>query len=188
MSNLTQLAELIKRRNTIDGEIAALIDRPPHSGHIAEYVAAAIFGIDLHASASTKADDGRFVDGPLQGRSVNIKYGSRRDGTLNLVESLDPADHPDVYLVLTGPTVGALSSRGRTAPWVIHAVYLFASRDLLQALSARGRRPGVATSVLRELWEAAMIFPDPRYPIFQLTSSQRENLRLFQEGEASPSP
>lgn len=188
MSNLMQLANLIERRNTIDSEIAALIGRPPHSGHTAEYVASAIFKIDLNASAATKADDGRFLDGPLQGRSVNIKYGSRRDGMLNLMGSLDPGDHPDVYLVLTGPTVGAISSRGLTVPWVIHAVYLFTSEELLQALSAAGRRPGTATSLRAQLWEAAMIFPEPRNPSLQLTARQREDLRLFSGSEASPLP
>jgi hypothetical protein len=188
MFNLSKLAHLIDRRNNIDNEIAALIGRPPHSGHIGEYVAAAIFGIDLHASAATKADDGRFTDGPLQGRSVNIKYGSRRDGMLNLVGSLNPADHPDVYLVLTGPTVGPISSRGLTAPWVIHAVYLFASKDLLQVLSARGRHPGIATSLRREVWEAAMLYPEPRNSLLQLTERQRADLSLFQDSGVPSSP
>lgn len=185
MPGLTQLADAIRRRNTIDAEIAALIGRPPHSGHIAEYVASAIFRIDLHASAATKASDGRFSDGSLKGRSVNIKYGSRRDGMLNLVESLDPADYPDDYLVLTGPTVGAIPSQGLTAPWVIDAVYLFASQDVLEALSAHGRRPGIATSVRREVWEAARIFPESRNPRLHLTEDQRERLRLFQGNQSA---
>lgn len=179
MSQLAALAGLIQQRNAIDADIAALIGRPPHPGHIGEYVAAAIFDIDLHASAATKADDGRFASGPLAGQSVNIKYGSRQDSTLNLVESADPADHPDVYLVLAGPKVGAISSRGLAAPWVIHAVYLFVSRDLLQALSVRGRRPGTATSVRRDLWDAAMIYPEGHNARLELTTEQRDNLGLF---------
>lgn len=184
MPDLVQLAGLIQRRNSIDGAISTLIGRPSHSGHIAEYVAASIFGIDLHASAVTKAQDGRFAAGPLEGQSVNIKYGSRRDGTLSLVESVDRADHPDVYLVLTGPKVGTVSSRGTIAPWVIHAVYLFVSRDLLDALAVRGIQPGTATSVRRELWDAAMIYPEPRNPRLQLTERQREELGLFRGNEA----
>lgn len=184
MANLPALANLINDRNAIDAEIAALIKRPPHSGHIGEHVAAAIFDIHLHTSASTKVDDGSFASGPLKGRSVNIKYGSRRDGNLNLVESTNLADHPEVYLVLTGPTVGAISSHGLTAPWVIDAVYLFLTAELLPALLAHQRRPGTATSVRRELWDAAMIYPEPRNTRMTLTAEQRHDLGLF----ASPVP
>ncbi len=184
MPDLTRLAKLIQHRNNVDSEIAALIGRPPHTGHIAEYVAAAIFGIALHPAASTKASDGHFRARPLAGRSVNIKYGSRRHGMLNLIPSDDPAEHPDLYLVLTGPSIGPRPSRGRTAPWVIHAVYLFVSQNLLRELSARGKRPGIATGLRRELWEAAMIFPEPRNPRLELTDRQRSELRLFR-GEAT---
>jgi len=97
MTDLRRLAELIQKRNRIDGEIAAIIGRPAHAGHIGEYLAAAIFGIDLNAGANTKALDGYFRDSPLAGKSVNIKYGTRRDGMLNLAHSTDSADHPDYF-------------------------------------------------------------------------------------------
>lgn len=185
MTNLGQLAELIGRRNTVDAEIATLIGRPPHSGHIGEFVAAAIFGIDLHPSASTRTHDGFFRDGPLAGRSVNIKYGTRRDGMLNLAQSVDPADHPDFYLVLTGPIATTFSSVGLSAPWVIHALYLFESRPLVEHLTSLGRRPGVATSVRRERWSSAMIFPEPQNLLFELTTEQQSDLELFRGNEGS---
>lgn len=179
MTELEQLAALIHRRNAIDSELATIIGRPAHAGHIGEYVAAAIFDIDLHSSAVTKAHDGYFRDGPLAGKSVNIKYGSRRDGLLNLAQSSDPADHPDLYLVLTGPTIGAVSSKGLAAPWVIHAVYLFESRALVEFLTGLGRTPGVATSVRKHLWEAAMVYPEASNPVFELNETQRQMLSLF---------
>lgn len=186
MPDLTHLADLIQQRNNVDGEIAALIGRPAHTGHIGEYVAMAIFDIALHPGAAAKASDGHFRDGPLKGQSVNIKYMSRRTGLLNLISSDDPAAHPDLYLVLTGPPGGAISMRGHTAPWVIDAVYLFVSQDLLRELSARGKRPGIATNPGRELWEVAMIFPEPRNPRLELTERQQNELRLFRGYKASP--
>jgi hypothetical protein len=179
MSELDRLAELIRQRNAIDSEIAAIIGRPAHAGHIGEYVAAAIFQIDLHASAVTKTHDGYFRGGSLDGKSVNIKYGTRRDGLLNLAQTSDLSDHPDYYLVLTGPTIGAISSKGLSAPWVVHAVYLFESRTLLENLASRGIRPGVATSVRKQLWEAAMIYPDANNTALQLMEPQRAMLAFF---------
>jgi hypothetical protein len=184
MLNLEQLAELLKQRNGIDREMSTLIGRPPHSQHIAEYVAAAVFDIDLHASAVMKAHDGVLQTGPLAGQTVNVKYGSRRDGTLDLVESLDPSNHPDVYLVLTGPTVGAISSRGVAADWVIHAVYLFPARNLLATLASRNMHPGTATSIRRDLWDAAMIYPEARNTQWQLSKRQRDYLSISKGDES----
>lgn len=184
MPDLRRVADLIQRRNEIDSELAALIGRPPHSGHIAEYVTAAIFGIDLHRSAATRAHDGYFARGPLAGASVNIKFGSRRDGMLNLVQSVDPVHHPGYYLVLTGPIATTFSSVGLSAPWVIHAVYLFEGQELVEHLTSLGRRPGTATSVRRTTWDAAMIYPESRNPLLPLTDQERSELALFRGKEA----
>lgn len=179
MTDLKQLARLLQRRNEIDSDIATLVNRPAHAGHIGEYVAAVIFRIELHASAVFKASDGTFGDGPLVGKSVNIKYGTRRDGMLNLVHSTDPTDHPDYYLVLTGPAVGAISSVGLSAPWVIHAVYLFESKELVQFLTGLERMPGTATSIRQHLWDAAMVYPEPNNSVMTLTDEQLDQLGLF---------
>ncbi len=45
MADLPRLANLLHKCNNVDSEIAALIGRPAHIGHIAEYVAAAIFAL-----------------------------------------------------------------------------------------------------------------------------------------------
>jgi hypothetical protein len=73
MDDLTQLADLIKKRNSLERQITALIGRPAQIGHIGEYIASRIFRIVLEESASHKSMDGRFSDGPLKGGTVNIK-------------------------------------------------------------------------------------------------------------------
>jgi hypothetical protein len=170
----------MRRRNALDREIAAILGRPVHSGHFGEYVAAAIFGIALNPSASAKGHDGRFTDGPAAGKSVNIKYQTKRKGLLAVVASHDPADHPDYYLVLTGPRAPAATTRGTAAPWVINAVYLFESKALLEALNARGIQPGIVGVGVQQ-WEDAMVYPNPRNPRLPLTPDQRAAIALFRE-------
>ena len=77
MDDLVQLAGLIRRRNQLEQEITALIQRPAQIGHLGEYIAAHIFDIMLEQSAAHKGFDGRFTDGPLQGRTVNVKWYAR---------------------------------------------------------------------------------------------------------------
>lgn len=147
MIDLDALAGLIRVRNTVEAELARIIGRPAHSGHIAEFVASVIFDIELHKNASQKATDGHFRSGPLQGKLVNIKYGSRRDGLLNLVSSLEVKDHPEIYLVMTGPDWSAGSSNGLAAPWVIDQVFVFEREPLVALFLPKGKAPGVATSL-----------------------------------------
>ena len=131
---LRRLSSLLKERNAVDAEIAGVIGRPAHPGHVGEFVAAQIFDIDLLESASQKGLDGHFVEGPLRGRSVNVKYTAKRDGLLNMT----PDNPPDFYLVLTGPKGPPASSRGKTRPWVIDSVFLFRGPDLVRRLKERG--------------------------------------------------
>ena len=84
MQDLQDLAEAIRRRNEADAAIARIIGRPAEKGHIGEFIAAGVFGIDLEASAAHKGSDGRFVDGPLRGRSVNIKFYGKQEGMLDI--------------------------------------------------------------------------------------------------------
>ncbi len=179
MIDLQGLASFIKIRNVVDEEIARTIGRPAHAGHIGEYVASAIFDIELMENAAHKAIDGHFRSGSLGGRSVNIKYGTRKDGLMNLVASLDPMHHPDDYLVLAGPSVGAISSRGLSAPWVIQQVFLFESTELLSKLATKGVKLGVGTSIRSALWSEAMIYPDPVNSRFAITDEQKQALQLF---------
>lgn len=70
MNDLAELADLIKEKNEVDGKIANMIGRPVQVGHAGEFIAAAIFGIQLHPSASYGSSDGFFLRVPLTGHSV----------------------------------------------------------------------------------------------------------------------
>ena len=72
--SLARVASLLHERNAIDAELARLIQRPMTSGHLGEWIAAQVFDIELEASAVAAGIDGRFRSGPLQGRTVNIKW------------------------------------------------------------------------------------------------------------------
>ena len=172
---LRRLASLIGQRNRVDGEIAAIIGRPAHAGHIGEFVAAAIFEIELHESATHKGTDGHFTRGPLAGRSVNVKKYSTDQGLLDI----RPDALPDFFLVLAGTRTGAASSRGTTQPWAIESVYLLEAAPLIGELSARGVKIGVATSVRRHIWDGAEIYPSPTSRILRLTPGQISTIALF---------
>ena len=98
-SSLQTLASLLHERNALDARIAQLIGRPASPGHVGEFIAAAVFDIDLFESATQKAADGVFRRGALQGRTVNIKIYGKQEGILDI----RPDALPDFYLVLTGP-------------------------------------------------------------------------------------
>ncbi len=176
-NQLRRLASLIKQRNAVDQGIAAILDRPAHAGHLADFIAASVFRVALVESASQKGMDGHFTDGPLAGRSVNIRFASKNDGLLNV--NLDSP--PDCYLVMTGPRTQPVSSRGTTSPWVISSVFLFDASDLVRRLNERGVKIGIATSVARHFWDNAEIYPRPSNPMLRPTPEQRSLLEMFGE-------
>ena len=137
----------------LEREITALIGRPAGIGHIGEYIASAVFHIALEESASHKSIDGRFSDGPLKERTVNIKWYARQEGVLDIT----PDALPDYYLVLTGPKSGAMTSRGQARPWIIDNVFLFEAQPLVDELKRGGVKMGLATSVRQHLWTEAEI-------------------------------
>jgi hypothetical protein len=173
--SLAPVAVLLRERNAIDVKLAQLIHRPMTSGHLGEWIAGQVFGIELEASAVAEGIDGRFRSGPLQGRTVNIKWYLKREGLLDTTESTAL----DYYLVLTGPRSAAASSRGTTRPWCIQAVYLFEARQLRSEQIARGAKRGVASSVIKQQGEAAKIYPSDSNPGLAVTPQQAEQLRLF---------
>jgi hypothetical protein len=173
---LAQIARLLTERNAIDDTIAAIIDRPMTSGHLGEWIAAQVFDIELERSASTAAIDGRFRSGPLQGRTVNVKWYLKQEGLLDISES----SALDYYLVLTGPRSALLSSRGGTRPWRVDHVYLFHAPTLLAEQRARGVRSGVAASVLKRQWTSAEIYPHQISPVLPLSHRQTQMLELLQ--------
>jgi hypothetical protein len=153
--SLARIAALLRERNAIDVELAEPIHRPMTPGHLGEWIAAQVFGIELEASAVAAGIDGRFRSGPLQGRTVNIKWYLKLEGLLDTTERTEL----DYYLVLAGPRSPAVSSRGTIRPRCIEAVYLFEARQLRSEQMARGVKRGVASSVIRQQWEAARDLP-----------------------------
>lgn len=175
LDDLPRIAQLLGKRNRIDDQIAAIIDRPMTSGHLGEWIASQVFDIELEAPANATALDGRFRSGPLQGRTINVKWYLKREGILDMTTD----DVLDEYLVMTGPVSAAASSQGRTRPWRIDSVYLFDARSLLADLVARGRNVGTASSIRTELWAQAEIYPEQVNKRLPLTRPQVQALRLF---------
>lgn len=173
--SLARTAALLRERNAIDAELARLMQRPMTSGHLGEWIAAQVFDIELEGSAVAAGIDGRFRSGPLQGRTVNIKWYLKREGLLDTTESTVL----DYYLVLTGPPSAAMSSRATTRPWCIEAVFLFDARQLRSEQIMRGVRRGIAASVIKQQWTAAEIYPSPTNAQLAVTSQQAEQLKLF---------
>ena len=176
MKDLEQLAKVIRLKNKADDEIAGIIERPALIGHTGEYIAAKIFNIELERNAAHKAIDGHFTDGFLDGKTVNIKWYAKQEGVLDINPEAPP---PDFYLVMTGAKAPVTSSRGMTRPWLISQVFLFAARELLRILKSRGVKVGIATSIRREYWEGAEIYPTSHTKQFILSDRQKEMLALF---------
>src|SRR6266571_7525279 len=173
MSDLPQLASLLKSRNTIDSKIATLIGRPVQAQSVGEYIASVIFGIALEEPAPHKTTDGRFTRGPLAGRTVDVQWRTKHDGILHL--KTDPL--PDYYLVFVGSKeVTALHSL--SIPWVIESVHLFHSAELLNALRERGVQFGTGTSITGPLWERAEIYPVQRNHQLILSEEEKNMLAL----------
>lgn len=168
------VAELLHERNAIDAAIAGIIDRPVTATHLGRWIAAQIFDIQL-ADSATSPIAGRFRSGPLQGSTVSIRWYMKHEGLLD--SSASPAF--DYYLVLTGPPSPPVSSRGTMRPWCIEMVFLFNARQLRDEQIARGARLGTASSVTRQQWNAAEVFPSPGNRLLPVTPQQAGMLRLF---------
>ena len=176
MPELVELAGLLGRRNRIREAITRIIGRPADPGHLGEFVASAIFNIELAPEANAKGIDGWFRHGRLKGRSVNIKYYSVNQHLLDI--GRDEEHRPEFYLVLTGPQSQAASSRGEARPWVVDAVYLFDTQKLLDALTVK---IGVATSVKTQYWDDAEIYPT-QSSLLEIDERCRGLLAMFGRG------
>ena len=175
MEELSILADLIIERNEIGGRISSIVGRPAMIGHVGEFIASKIFAIRLEESASARGIDGHFKTGKLNGDSVNIKWYSKQESILDI----NPSARPDFYLVMTGPTTITSSSKGDIRPWHIEQVFLFDSEELLAKLKTRGVKIGIATSVRKDDWREAEIYPNQINTSYILTDSQKELLNLF---------
>ena len=90
IDDLEQLAKIIKRKNTIDDEVSAIVERPALIGHVGEYIASKVFDIKLEESASRKAIDGIFRKGKIAGKTVNIKWYGKQENILDISEKNGP--------------------------------------------------------------------------------------------------
>ena len=175
MEDLSELADLIRERNTIGKRISLLTNRPSTIGHIGEFIASKVFNIRLEESASAKGIDGYFEGGSLDGCSVNIKWYGKQESMLDI----NPTSLPDYYLVMTGPIAQAISSKGDIRPWLIEHVYIFNSAELMAKLKVRGVKIGIATSIRKGDWQEAEIYPSQRNPSYVLSYEQRKALAQF---------
>ncbi len=180
-ADLEQIAGLLQQRNALDAQIAAVIDRPVTAGHLGEWIAARVFGVELERSATAAAIDGRFTSGSLQGRTVNVKWYPKRENLLDFTESAAL----DYYLVFTGPVSPAVSSRGGSRPWIITAVYLFDAQRVLGDLRAQRLKIKSPASVRAAQWEAAEIFPRANSDLLTVDPEQARLLRLFAPAASS---
>jgi hypothetical protein len=178
MEELVHLADLIRIRNFVNSSVSRIINHPAEVGHIAEYLMGEIFQLKLHDSANTRASDGVFREGPLQGRTVNVKFRAAQQRKLNLEEFIDPLKHADFYLAVHGPRSASKRSKGRELPFLIEAVYLFESAALIPQI-AKPEHDTVGKSVPTALWQAAMIYPVQVNQTLILTPEQRTALALF---------
>lgn len=176
---LQKIARLIRERNSLDEQIAGLINRPMSIGNLGEYIASKIFQIQLMKSGSAKAIDGHFELGPLKDRSVNIKWYAKKEGLLDLPGLKSP--FADFYLVLTGPRIRSKTSNSWNRPWLLDSVYLFDGLRLRESLEVRGVAIGIATSLRSDDWEQAEIWPRAINPTLPLSSKQTRLLKHFSE-------
>lgn len=180
MEDLHELAKLIGQRNEIAGKIARIINRPAIIGHVGEFIASKVFNIELEESAVQEGIDGQFSSGPLLGKAVNVKWYGKLENLLAVSQS----EALDYYLVMTGDKLQPLSSKGRIRPWSINYVFLFDAKELLDYLHVKGLIISAATSIKKNLWDQAEIYPKQTNKIYILTEEQKKLLRLFK----SPNP
>ena len=174
-AKIQELAALVRDRNSVAERITRIIGRPAQIGHIGEYIAPQVFGIQLEHSAVSKGIDGAFRSGPLAGRTVNIKFYAKREGLFDI----RPDAVADYYLVLTGPKSNTMTSRGEVRPWHIDWVFLFHGPMLVDHLKERGVKISVETSVVAEQWNCAEVYPDGANSEYNVGNEQEQMLRLF---------
>ncbi|HOD84787.1 MAG TPA: hypothetical protein PKG77_25505 [Phycisphaerae bacterium] len=173
-SKMDDLARLIAEHNAVIRSIARLIGRPANIGNVGEYIAGVAFDIQLQESANNKSYDGRFRSGPLAGQSVNVKWYSQQQTSLDLTET-----PPDWYLVLVGPPAAKKTMVKWAGQWAIESVFLFNGPSLTDTLRRNGCLIGLASSVRREYWERARVYPCATTTSLQLTADQLRLLGLF---------
>ena len=131
--------------------------------------------IKLFESASHKGLDGYFQSTVLKGASVNIKWYLVQGNLLDIT----PLYLPDYYLVMLGSSTNQSSSKGKIYPAKIGSVHLFKSSLLVSQLNKKGVKIGTATSVSKDLWDIAEIYPRQKSCEILVTEEQKELIELF---------
>lgn len=175
MSDLSRLADLVRARNTVESNTANLLGTAVNLNTVGAYIAANIFGMRLLPSAQHNEFTGIFSTAPLSGKTVDVQWYPRREGSMHVHS--DPP--PDYYLILAGPKQESSTMRAFVNPWIIASVHLFDGHQLLNVVRERRVQIGPRTSVITQLWEQAEIFPTQRNPLLPLTPEQRQLLQLF---------
>ena len=103
MNDLEQIASLLVRRNAIDEKIADLTARPAIRGPVGEWIAHKIFRVTLEEDATKECIDGCFTDGPLAGKTVNVKWYGKREGLLDINPACFPKGLPACLSLREGP-------------------------------------------------------------------------------------
>ncbi|MCK4261276.1 MAG: transposase [Halanaerobiales bacterium] len=129
----------------------------------------------LAKSANNKGSNGVFRGNALAGQTVKIKWYPKQ----NYILDITPKALPEYYLVFTGDINTKSSSRGVSKPWVIELVYFLNTIELMDKL--QNKNIGTATSVKREIWKQAEIYPNQKNKKLLITEDQKKLLRLFLE-------
>src|SRR5260370_37348918 len=99
MNNLPRLAELLKARNTVEGNIANLIEQPVNIASVGDYIASVIFGI-THTESAQKVIYDKFSYCPLAGHTVHVQWHTRCE----VARRLRTDSTPDYYIGMVGQT------------------------------------------------------------------------------------
>ena len=176
MIQLEQLADLLQVLNTVNHALSGLLGRTANVGNISEIIASEILDIQLAERANHPVFDGTFASGPLQGKTVNVKWRNDGSKTINMKDS-DML--PDYFLALTGPKKSSTKMGSPYHPFAIKEVCLFAAASLVQRLKKDGIPIGHQTRVGAEAWEKARIYPVQKGSPLPLMRTQEDLFTVF---------
>ena len=174
---LERFADLVRTWNAINRALGRFLGRSASSGHITEDIASRIIHILLEQRANHPVSDGTFTAGALAGKSVNVKW---RGGGSRTVNVKDVNHLPDYFLSFVGPKKSAITDPSPGYhPFSIKEVCLFEAETLATLLREKGKEKGHMTSVQKQVWDQARIYPQHEHSPIRLTPEQETMLALF---------